>query len=132
MKGNSAKRIVITGMATINPLGDTLDGYVDNLLAGVSGVKRWKSLDVSGIQCKVGGDLGDYDCDKALSTFEADLGDTQYKKIRKLFRTATLSSKSGVLCAIGAYKDAGLFGANIDPYRIGTLVGGHNFNSKYI
>ncbi len=132
MMENRAKRIVITGMATINPLGDTLDGYVDNLLAGVSGVKRWESLDVSGIQCKVGGDIGDYDCNAALSKFEADLGEARYKKIRKLFRTATFSSKTGVLCALGAYKDAGLFGESIDPYRMGTIVGGHNFNSKYL
>ncbi|MBN1685727.1 MAG: beta-ketoacyl-[acyl-carrier-protein] synthase family protein [Spirochaetales bacterium] len=126
------KRIVITGMATINPLGDTLDGYVDNLLAGVSGIKKWKSLDVSGIQCKVGGDLGDYDCNLALGKFENDLGNEQYRKIKKLFRTATFSSKTAVLCALGAYKDAGLFSAQIDPYRVGTIVGGHNFNSKYL
>ena len=132
MMENRTKRIVITGMATINPLGDTLDGYVDNLLAGVSGVKRWESLDVTGIQCKVGGDIGDYDCAAALLKFEADLGETRYKKIRKLFRTATFSSKTGVLCALGAYKDAGLFKENIDPYRMGTIVGGHNFNSKYL
>ena len=119
-------------MATINPLGDTLDGYVDNLLAGVSGVKRWESLDVSQIACKVGGDIGDYDCGRALSRFETDLGETRYKKIRKLFRTATFSSRTGILCSLGAYRDAGLFGETVDPYRIGTIVGGHNFNSKYL
>lgn len=129
---NGRKRIVITGMATINPLGDTLDGYINNLLAGVSGMKKWKTLDVSGIQCKVGGDIGDYDCNQALAAYNEDLGDARYKKIRKLFRTATFSSKTATLCALGAYKDAGLFGTSIDPHRIGAIVGGHNFNSKYL
>lgn len=132
MTGGERKRIVITGMATINPLGDTLGGYIDNLLAGVSGIRKWKTLDVSGIQCKVGGDIGDYDCASALSKFSDDLGEARYKKIRKLFRTATFSSKTAVLCALGAYKDAGLFGADTDPYRLGAIVGGHNFNSKYL
>ena len=126
------KRIVITGMATINPLGDTLDGYADKLLAGVSGIRRWQSLDVSGIQCKVGGDLGDYDCNRALAKHESALGTERYRRIRKLFRTATFSSKTAVLCSLGAYIDSGLLNAQIDRYRIGTIVGGHNFNSKYL
>ncbi len=132
MNSTGRKRIVITGMATINPLGDNLEEYIDNLLAGVSGIRRWQSLDVSAIQCKVGGDLGDYDCNGALSLYGDDLGTDRYKKIRKLFKTATFSSKTAVLCALGAYKDAGLFKEQIDPYRIGTIVGGHNFNSKYL
>ena len=94
-------RIVITGMATINPLGDTLETYIDNLLNGRSGVKRWKSLDVSPIECKIGGDLGDYDCNGALASFRDMLGESRYKKIRKIFRVATFSSKTAVLCALG-------------------------------
>jgi len=53
------RRAVITGMGTINPLGDTLEGYYENLIAGKSGIRRWQSLDMSNIECKIGGDLGD-------------------------------------------------------------------------
>ena len=90
MHQQNGRRVAITGMATINPLGDTLEGYVDNLLAGVSGIKRWESLDVSVIECKIGGDLGDYDCKAALQKFEGDLPEAQYKKIRRLFKTRRL------------------------------------------
>ncbi|WP_455383556.1 beta-ketoacyl synthase N-terminal-like domain-containing protein, partial [Salinispira pacifica] len=43
------KRVVITGMGTINPLGDSLDLYYNNLIAGKSGIKRWESLDMTGV-----------------------------------------------------------------------------------
>ena len=68
------RRAVITGMGTINPLGDTLEGYYQNLIAGKSGIRRWKSLDMSEIECKIGGDLGDYDCLAALDQFKDALG----------------------------------------------------------
>ena len=119
-------------MATINPLGDTLDQYIDNLLAGKSGVKRWESLDVSIIECKIGGDLGNYDCNTALKEMSDDLGETRYKKIRKLFKTATFSSKTAVLCSLKAYRDAGLLGTEVDPFKTSVMVGGHNLNSKYL
>ena len=52
---------MITGMATINPLGDNLDVFCNSLNNGKSGIKRWISLDVSDVECKVGGDLGNYE-----------------------------------------------------------------------
>ena len=126
------KRVVITGMATINPLGDTLDGYIKNLLAGKSGVRRWESLDLSATDCKIGGDLGDYDCSAALEKLRDTLGENRFKKIRKLFRVATFSAKMSVLCALNAYLDSGLFYEDVDPYMTGAIVGGHNLNSKYL
>lgn len=132
MVNEAKKRVVITGMATINPLGDTLDGYIENLLKGKSGIKRWESLDVSIIECKIGGDLGDYDCSGALENFQGILGEIRYKKIRKLFRTATFSAKTAVLCSLDAYRDAGIFEMDVDPFKTSVLVAGHNLNSKYL
>lgn len=128
----SSRRVVITGMATINPLGDTLDTFLAHLLSGTSGIKRWESLDVSGIECKIGGDLGDYDCRKALEQYQDELGQEQYKKVRKLFKSATFSAKAGVLCALGAARDARLLGTDFDRFRTSAPVGGHNLNSKYL
>ncbi|MBT3271682.1 MAG: beta-ketoacyl-[acyl-carrier-protein] synthase family protein, partial [Spirochaetales bacterium] len=126
------KRVVITGMSTINPLGDDLNEYIENLIAGKSGLRRWESLDVSGIENKVGGDLGNYDCAKALTKYADLLGENHFKKIRKLFRTATFSAKTAVLCSLGAWRDADLFQTEYDPYKTGVVVGGHNLNSKYL
>lgn len=128
-------RIVITGMSTINPLGDTLDGYYQNLIDGKSGVKRWQSLDMSRVGCKVGGDLGDYDWQAALEKLQDVLG-SDYKAVRKLFRGATFTSRISVLTALNAWKDAGFFAPGSregeDPFRTMAIVGGHNLNSNYI
>ncbi|MDH4220883.1 MAG: beta-ketoacyl-[acyl-carrier-protein] synthase family protein, partial [Candidatus Aminicenantes bacterium] len=128
----SKKRVVITGMDTINPLGDTLDGYYNNLISGKSGIKKWESLDVSNIDCKIGGDLGHYNFSEALERLRSKVPEELHKKLRKLFRTMTFSNKATTLTAISAYHHAGLFNVNVDPYRISVLVGGHNFNSNYV
>lgn len=126
------KRIVITGMGTINPLADNLSEYYENLLAGKSGIRRWQSLDLDRVECKIGGDLGDYDCESSLSRFEHELGHQRYRKTKKLFRSATFSARTAVLSAVDAYRDAGVFGEAHDPYRTSVIVAGHNLNSNYI
>jgi 3-oxoacyl-(acyl-carrier-protein) synthase len=127
-----SKRIVITGMATINPLGDDVQQYYENLLAGKSGVKKWESLDLENCENKVGGDLGDYDTQAALERIKDGIGEAKFKRVRKLFRSATFSSRTAVLTAQNAWLDAGLEGSDIDPYMTMVVVGGHNLNSKYI
>ncbi len=133
------RRAVITGMGTINPLGDTLEGYYQNLIAGKSGIRRWKSLDMSKIECKIGGDLGDYDCLAALERFKDVLGPDTFKKAKKMFRSTTFSAKMSILCTLAAWQDAGLSLSQdsadrraVDPYRTSVIVGGHNLNSNYI
>ncbi|HEQ72488.1 MAG TPA: beta-ketoacyl-[acyl-carrier-protein] synthase family protein [Spirochaetia bacterium] len=126
------RRVVITGMDTINPLGDSLTGYFDNLIKGKSGVIRWKSLDMSNVECKVGGDIGDYDCMAALTSLKERIGEDKFKSVRKLFKTGTFSGKTAILCSLKAFLDAGLYGEAIDPFRASVLVGGHNLNSRYI
>jgi len=126
------KRVVITGMSTINPLGDNLEDYYNNLIAGKSGVKIWKTLDLTPCENKIGGDMGDYDWSTKLEQFKDDWGD-QFKKIKKLFRNATFTSRISMLTAMEAWKDAGLWGTVIeDPFRVMTVVAGHNLNSNYI
>ena len=112
-----AKRVVITGLGTINPLADNLEDYYTNLIAGKSGITRWRTLDMTGIECKIGGDLGDYDWKSAFEGFKEDLGEEAYKKTRKLFRSTTFSARLASLSALQAYRDAGLFGRDLDRDR---------------
>ncbi len=126
------KRVAITGMATINPLGDNLEDYYSNLINGKSGIKKWTSLDMSQVECKIGGDLGNYDCKTALDNLGPKLPPELFKKTRKIFRNATFPNKINVLCTLQAYLDAGLLEIKSDPFRTSILVGGHNFNSRYI
>lgn len=126
-----ARRVVITGMGTINPLGDTLDEYYQNLIDGKSGIKVWKTLDLGPCENKIGGDLGDYDWSTALDKFKDDWGDN-FKTIKKLFKNATFASRISMLTAMSAWKDAGMWGRKVDPFRVMTVVAGHNLNSNYI
>lgn len=126
------KRVVITGMATINPLGDNLEDYYANLIRGKSGIKKWTSLDMSNVECKIGGDLGNYDYTAALEKLGPKLPPELFKKTRKIFRNATFPNKINVICTLRAYLDAGLMEMKSDPFRTSILVGGHNFNSRYI
>jgi 3-oxoacyl-(acyl-carrier-protein) synthase len=132
MRINQDRRVVVTGMATINPLGDTLEAYHRNLLAGVSGIRKWTTLTLDSIECTIGGDLGDYDMMAALDRLKTGIPATLHQKVRKLFRTCTFSNKMTALCAMNAYLDAGLFGQEQDPYRTSVLLAGHNFNSRYV
>ena len=126
------RRIVITGMATINPLGDTVEEYYQNLIAGKSGIKEWKSLDLSNCENKIGGDLGDYDTKAALENIKEAIGQEKFKRVRRLFKFATFSARVGVLTAQNAWLDAGLEDTKPDPYMTMVVVAGHNLNSRYI
>jgi len=127
-----SRRVVITGLGTINPLADNIEDFYTNLIAGKSGITRWRTLDMTGVECKIGGDLGDYDWKAALEEFKDDLGEERYKKARKLFRSTTFSARLGTLSALQAYRDSGLFGVEVDRYRTSVIVPGHNLNSNYI
>lgn len=125
-------RVVVTGMSTINPLGDDLDGFFDALVAGRSGVKEWQTIDVSGLECRVGGDLGDYDLNGALTRIGACLERDDFRALRRLFRGTTFSTRMALLCALDAWDRSGLRAFGPDPYRVSVPVGGHNFNSRYV
>ncbi|OQX30112.1 MAG: beta-ketoacyl-ACP synthase, partial [Spirochaeta sp. LUC14_002_19_P3] len=126
------KRVVITGMGTINPLGDTLEGYYNALIAGKSGMKKWTSIDLSNVECKIGGDLGSYDVNAALAGYADFLGSERFKAVKKLFRYTTFSARMAILTSLAAWKDAGLQMDEADPWSTGVIVAGHNFNSNYM
>lgn len=126
------KRVVITGMGTINPLADTLEGYYEALISGKSGMKKWTSIDLSNVECKIGGDLGGYDGMGALKAYENLLGPQHFKIVRKLFRQTTFSARMAILTALSAWQDAGLEIGGYDPLNTGVLVAGHNLNSNYM
>lgn len=125
------KRVVITGVGTINPLADNTDDFYKRLIAGESGIVPWSSIDTSSLECTIGGDLGAYDSMGRLADFKDDLGE-RYKEVRRLLKSTTFSAKLTSLASLIAFKDAGLFEHGIDPFRTSFLCAGHNLNSNYI
>ena len=124
------KRIVITGMGINTPLGDTLDGYYANLIAGKSAITKWKWLDREDVYSKVGGDLSDYDLKAKVGALREHLPAAMHKRLRKLRKTAPFSTGLSLGVAADAWLDAGR--PEIDPTLCSTLVGGHNLNDRYI
>ena len=128
---SKAKRIAITGMAINTPLGDTLDGYLEGLLAGRSALSRWKKLDTSRIYSKVGADLTGYDTHAKIASLEGVIPPTVHRKLRRLVHKAPWSTGLSMLLAVEGFRDAKLFGTGVDPTRIAAIVAGHNINFNY-
>ncbi|MFC1607180.1 beta-ketoacyl-[acyl-carrier-protein] synthase family protein [Candidatus Latescibacterota bacterium] len=126
------KRIVITGMGINCPLGDNTEDYYYNLIQGKSGIGMIESFDVSRVRCKIGGDLGNYDFKEKLASLKEQIPEQVFKKMRKISKTAPFATKMTMLTAVDAYIDAGLFDEDVDRDRVCTIIGGHNFNDKYI
>ncbi len=125
------ERIAITGMAINTPLGDTLDGFLEGLLAGRSALSRWKTIDVSRCYSKVGADLSEYDVAAKLGRLEGKIPADVHKRLRKLVSKAPWSTKLSMLLAVDGYLHAGLFDAGLDENRVAAIVAGHNINFNY-
>jgi 3-oxoacyl-(acyl-carrier-protein) synthase len=128
---STPERIVITGMSINTPLGDTLGGFLDNLLVGKSALSRWKKIDVSRCYSKVGADLSDYDVDAKLRSLEGVLPPAIWKRARKLISKSPWTTKLTILMSLDAYLDAQIEPETIDHDNIAAIVAGHNINFNY-
>lgn len=127
------KRVVVTGMGIMTPIGDNLNDYFTNLIAGKSAISRWKNLDVSTIRCKIGGDLSDFDCERYMrESLLHRMPEHAFVELETILKTSPLATRLTTLTVAQAYIDSGLFNADVDSTRIGAILGGHNFNSNYI
>lgn len=127
------KRIVVTGMGINTPIGDNLDDFYANLIAGKSAISKWKWLDNPAVYSKVGGDISEYDAEAKVKALKPKLIPSTHKRLRQLVKKAPFSTKISALVAADAWVDAGLSGKEetLDPTRRATLIGGHNLNERY-
>ena len=104
----SLKRVVITGIGTINPIGNKCEEFWNNLLNGVSGIDTITRFDVSEYTTKIAGIPKNFD---ASSAFD-----------KKELRRTSQFIIYGVVAALEALKDSNL-DVNKDAHRIGVEVG---------
>ena len=109
---SNRRRVVITGMGAITPLGMTIDEYWGNLVAGKSGI-------APGVMC----DYSDYPCQIAGEVPEFDAGDFMD---RKESRRIARFSQMAVAAAGLAIEDGGLDMSREDPERLGVVMGNGN------
>ena len=55
------RRVVVTGMGVITPIGNTIEEFWLSAINGISGIDNFAHLDTSNYPCKVAGEIKDFD-----------------------------------------------------------------------
>jgi len=58
---NNDRRVVITGLGVVTPVGNDIETFWSNLKNGVSGIRVIDAFDTAGYDCKIGGQVRDFD-----------------------------------------------------------------------
>lgn len=90
----SRRRVVVTGLGCISPVGNTVDQAWANLIAGQSGIDLITKFDASNFACKIAGEVKGFDLESYISAKEA--------------RTMDTFIHYGIAAAVQAVQDAGL------------------------
>ncbi len=106
----SERRVVITGMGVVSPNGNTKEEFWKNIVAGKSGIRRLQTMDTEKYDCKIGGEVVDFDPTVHFNNHK------DARRADRYFQFAMAASKM-------AAKDAGLNPDSLDPHRVGVMVG---------
>ena len=101
------KRIVVTGIGTLNPLGNNLSEYWENLVNGVSGADMATQFDASKFKTKFACEIKGFDATNFMDRKEA-------RKLDRFSQIALVASDQAVL-------DAGITKENVDHDRVGVI-----------
>ena len=105
----SRRRVVVTGLGCISPVGNTVDDAWANLLAGKSGIDLITKFDTSSFACKIAGEVKGFDLGAYISTKEA--------------RTMDSFIHFGIAAASQAVADAGLPTGDALGDELATRIG---------
>jgi 3-oxoacyl-[acyl-carrier-protein] synthase II len=105
----SKRRVVITGMGILSPVGLTLEKNWQNITNGVSGISRIEHFDPEGYPCQIAGQVLDFKPEDYMPPKEA----------RKMDRFIQL----GMAASLDAFKDSGLEVTEENSERIGVHMG---------
>jgi 3-oxoacyl-[acyl-carrier-protein] synthase II len=101
------KRVVVTGIGALTPIGNNLQDYWNNLIGGVSGADNITLFDASKFKTRFACELKGFD----------PLNFLEKKEARKIDRF----TQTGLAVSDEAVKDAGISGENIDKDRVGVI-----------
>lgn len=102
------KRVVVTGMGAITPLGNTVNEFWQNIKSGKSGIGSITRFDATDTGVSVAAEVKDFD-------------PTLYME-KKATKRMDLFSIYGVSAALQAFDDSGLTLESIDPERLGVIA----------
>ena len=105
----SKRRVVVTGLGMVSPLGNTVADSWAGALAGQSGIGPITRFDVSGFPCTIAGSVRNFDASKYMQAKEA--------------RRMDLFMQFGIAAGAQAIADAGLEVTDANRARIGLVFG---------
>lgn len=105
----SARRVVVTGLGIVSPVGSTLYQAWGNLIAGRSGIGRITQFDTQSFPVQIAGEVKDFDVAQYLSPKEA--------------RNMDRFIHFGLAAGIQAFKDSGISVTDANAERIGVCIG---------
>ncbi len=105
----SRRRVVVTGLGIVSPVGVGVDEAWASILAGRSGIGPITRFDASGFPVRIAGEVKGFDVSKWLSAKESRRYDTFIHY--------------GLVAAMESIRDAGLEGWNGDKERAGVCIG---------
>lgn len=103
------KRVVVTGVGAITPIGKNCNDFWDGIKEGRNGVDTITAFDVTDFKCKVAAEIKDFDAAEYIDKKDA----------RKMDRY----TQFGFIAAREAFENSGLDMEKEDPWRIGVITG---------
>ena len=103
------RRVVVTGLGAVTPIGNTVDEFWAGIKAGKVGIGRVTKFDVSDFKVQIAAEVKDF--------VAKDRMDAKAAKRMEPF------SQYAVAAAKEAFDDADINMENEDPYRVGVIVG---------
>ncbi|ABN61230.1 MULTISPECIES: beta-ketoacyl-ACP synthase II [Shewanella] len=105
----SKRRVVVTGLGLVTPVGNTVDTTWKALLSGKSGIAPITKFDASEFTTRFSGSVKDFDVEQYLTKKDA--------------RKMDLFIQYGMAAGIQAIQDSGLDMSKENPGRVGTAIG---------
>jgi len=105
----SKRRVVVTGIGIISPVGNNLKDNWKNISEGVSGISKITYFDTEGFPCNVAGEANDFNIEDYMSQKEA----------RKMDRFIQI----GMAAGIDAFADSGLEVTEENACNMGAYIG---------
>src|SRR5690554_3338640 len=103
------RRVVITGLGLVTPLGNDVESSWQGLKEGRSGINPLTHFDVSEFTTRFGGSIKNFDSDPYISSKEA--------------RRMDVFIQYGLAAGVQAVEDSGLLEGTVDPERVGVAIG---------
>ena len=104
------RRVVVTGLGTINPLGNTVETSWNSLISSNSGISKINKFEVEDYPCKIAGSIEDTKINDEI---------VNLREQKKIDRFITL----GLIAADEAIKDSGFVSENESSFKYGVMVG---------